>query len=64
MNLRAIIVLEKFLESNEEQADAWLGLAQLYLLTGNQDKAEQAAGQAILLDPAIKEQAEALFLSE
>ncbi len=61
---RAIIVVEKFLESNEDHPEAWLGLTQLYLLTGNQDRAEQAAGQAILLDPSIKEQVEALFSTE
>lgn len=61
---RAIIVVEKFLESGQGTAETWLGLAQLYLLTGDQEKASQAAGQAVLLDPNIKNQVESLFSIE
>lgn len=61
---RAIIVLEKYLEGGDGQAETWLGLAQLYLLVDNQDKAEQAAGQAVLLDPSIKDQVQSLFLAK
>ncbi len=58
---RAIIVLEKYLEGNQGEAETWLGLAQLYLLTDNLEKAQQAAGQAVLLDPEIKDRVELLF---
>lgn len=61
---RAIVIVERIIENGDAKPETWLGLAQLYLLTGDQDGAEQAAGQAVLLDPSIKEQVEALFTAE
>jgi O-antigen ligase len=58
---RAIVVVEKLLETNSDNADVWFNLTKLYLIVGNFNKAQVSAQKAIEIDASYQEQIENLF---
>jgi tetratricopeptide (TPR) repeat protein len=51
---RILPLLQAYVKQNPKSLDAWMGMVLLYAQTGQVDKAEQAAQQAIAIDPSVK----------
>lgn len=58
---RAIVVVEKLLETNSDNVDVWFNLTKLYLIVGDFNKAQNAAQEAIALDASYQKKIEDLF---
>lgn len=58
---RAIVVVEKLLETNSDNADVWFNLTKLYLIVGDIDKAQVSAQKAIAIDASYQKKIEELF---